>query len=224
MFIGHFGIGFGAKALAPRVSLGNLFLSAQFIDLLWSTFLLLGIERVRIAPGASAVTPLVFEHYPVFHSLLAVIGWAVLVGVLHFLLRRHGRGSVVMAALVISHWMLDAVVHQPDLPVFPDESLLVGLGAWTSLPLTLLIEVPLFLVGVALYVRCTAPADAIGKWGLRGLAGGLLLIYAGDMMSSRPPPGPEAIAWVGQLHWLFVLWAWCLEAPPRTGLKRRSCT
>ncbi|PKO71509.1 MAG: hypothetical protein CVU20_06495 [Betaproteobacteria bacterium HGW-Betaproteobacteria-14] len=29
MFIGHFGIGFGAKAAAPRVSLGTLFLAAE---------------------------------------------------------------------------------------------------------------------------------------------------------------------------------------------------
>ena len=77
MFIGHFAIGFAAKTAAPRVSLGTLFLAAQFIDLLWPTFLLMGLERVRIEPGATVVTPLVFEHYPWSHSLLAVLGWAI---------------------------------------------------------------------------------------------------------------------------------------------------
>ena len=62
MFLGHFGIGFGARAAAPRASLGTLFLAAQFIDLLWPTLLLLGVERVRIEPGATAVTPLAFER------------------------------------------------------------------------------------------------------------------------------------------------------------------
>ena len=84
MFIGHFGVGFCAKAVAPRVSLGALFLAAQFIDLLWPTLLLLGVENVRIAPGATVVTPLAFEYYPFSHSLVAVLGWAGLVGSIHF--------------------------------------------------------------------------------------------------------------------------------------------
>ena len=84
MFLGHFGAGFAAKAIAPRVSLGWLFAAAQFIDLLWPTLLLAGIERVRIAPGATAVTPLVFEHYPWSHSLAAVAAWAAIVGALYF--------------------------------------------------------------------------------------------------------------------------------------------
>ncbi len=75
MFIGHFGVGFGAKTIAPKVSLGSLFLAAQFLDLLWPTFLLLGVEHVRIVAGATAVTPLVFDYYPISHSLLAVWGW-----------------------------------------------------------------------------------------------------------------------------------------------------
>ncbi len=32
MFIGHFGVGFGAISIAPKVSLGSLFLAAQFIE------------------------------------------------------------------------------------------------------------------------------------------------------------------------------------------------
>jgi hypothetical protein len=53
VFLGHFGIGFGAKAAAPRVSLGTLFLAAQFVDLLWPTLLLViwafWIDRHRAA-------------------------------------------------------------------------------------------------------------------------------------------------------------------------------
>src|SRR5512145_681024 len=117
MFLGHFALGFGAKVVARRVSLGALFLAAQFIDLLWPIFLLLGIERVRIEPGATVVTPLVFEHYPYSHSLLAVLGWAVLLGVLYLVLKRDRLGAVVMGALVLSHWLLDLMVHRPDLPL-----------------------------------------------------------------------------------------------------------
>ncbi len=210
MFIGHFGVGFGAKRLAPRVSLGTLFLAAQFIDLLWPTLLLLGVERVRIVPGATTVTPLVFEHYPVSHSLAAVIGWAVLIGSIHFLLRRRRRDAFVLAALVVSHWLLDLIVHRPDLPILANNQLLVGLGAWSSLPLTLLLEVPVFLGGVWIYSRVTAATDRRGRWGLWGLVTLLLVIYAANLFGN-PPPDTAAIAWVGQAQWLLVLWAYWID-------------
>lgn len=204
MFIGHFAVGFAAKTVTPRVSLGTLFLGAQFIDLLWPTFLLLGLERVRIEPGATAVTPLVFEHYPYTHSLLAVLLWAVLLGGLHWLLKRDRRSALVLAALVLSHWLLDLLVHRPDLPLWPWGEAVAGLRLWSSLPLTLAVEVPLFALGVWLYARGTRAVDAVGRWGLAGLALFLLVVYAANVLGS-PPPSVAAIAWVGQLQWLLVL-------------------
>lgn len=215
MFIGHFAVGFAAKRVAPRVSLGTLFLAAQFIDLLWPTFLLLGWERVRIEPGATAVTPLVFEHYPYTHSLLAVLGWAALLGGTHWLARRDRRSALLLAALVVSHWLLDLLVHRPDLPLWPGGTGVAGLQLWSSLPLTLALEVPLFAVGVWLYGRSTRAADAVGRWGLRGLVLFLLVIYAGNVLGS-PPPSVAAIAWVGQLQWLLVLWGYWVDRHRRT--------
>lgn len=211
MFIGHFGVGFGAKAVAPRVSLGTLFLAAQFIDLLWPTLLLLGVERVRIAPGATAVTPLVFEHYPVSHSLLAVAVWAALFALGYLVLRRDQRGALVLGLAVISHWLLDAIVHQPDLPLFPGSAQLIGLNLWSSLPATLAIELPLFAGGVWLYVRATQARDRIGRWGLWSLVMFLAAIHAGNLFGP-PPPDVMAIAWVGQLQWLLVLWAYWVDS------------
>ena len=210
MFIGHFGAGFGAKALVPRVSLGWLFVAAQFIDLLWPALLLAGVERVRIAPGATAVTPLVFEHYPVSHSLLAVCGWALLVGGAYLAIRKDRRGAIVLAALVVSHWLLDAIVHQPDLPLYPGSATLVGLNAWSSLPLSIAIEVPIFALGAWLYARSTTPRDAVGRWAFAGLVAFLLAIQAGNYFGA-PPPGAEAIAWVGLAQWLLVLWGFWVD-------------
>lgn len=210
MFIGHFGIGFGAKSVAPKVSLGSLFLAAQFIDLLWSTLLLLRIERVRIVPGATAVTPLIFDYYPISHSLLAVLGWAVLVACVYLTLRRERIGALVLGVLVVSHWGLDALVHQPDLPLYPGSSTVIGLDAWSSLPVTLAIEVPLFALGVWLYSRATSPADTTGRWGYIALVVFLLVIYAGNLLGP-PPPSAEAIAWIGQLQWLLVLWGYWID-------------
>ncbi|MBE0625311.1 MAG: hypothetical protein IH606_10915 [Burkholderiales bacterium] len=223
MFIGHFGVGFGAKPLAPKVSLGTLFLGAQFIDLLWPSFLLLGIERVRIVPGATAVTPLSFDHYPYSHSLVAVCGWAMLMGLGHFALRRDRIGAMVLALLVLSHWGLDALVHRPDLPLYPGSAALIGLDAWSSPPLTLAIELPLFTLGVWLYARATAPADAAGRWGLIALVVFLLFIYAGNLLGP-PPPSAEAIAWVGQAQWLLVLWGYWVDKHrlASVGARRRA--
>jgi hypothetical protein len=211
MFIGHFGVAFAAKRAAPRVSLGSAFLAAQFLDLLWPTFLLLGLESVRIAPGATAVTPLIFEYYPISHSLLTVIGWAIAVGAAYALWRRNTRGAVVLALLVVSHWMLDAIVHVPDLPLAPGGSTLVGLGLWQSKAATLAVEIPIFIAGVWLYLKSTRPRDKIGSYALVGLLAFLAVIYAGNL-AGAPPPNVTAIAWVGQAQWLLVAWAYWVDA------------
>ncbi len=83
MFIGHFAVALGAKKAAPKVSLGTLIMAAQFVDLLWPIFLLLGIEHVRINPGDTAYTPFDFYDYPVSHSLLTGIGSAIVFGAVY---------------------------------------------------------------------------------------------------------------------------------------------
>ena len=210
MFLGHFGLGFGAKRWAPQASLGTLFLAAQLLDLLWPTLLLLGVERVAIAPGTTAVTPLDFTHYPWSHSLLMVVAWSALFGIAYRTLARDARAAWVVGALVVSHWLLDALMHRPDLPLWPGPGPLIGLGAWDSLPLALALELPLFAVGVALYARATVARDAIGRWGLVGLVACLALIHAGNL-TGEPPPSVAAIAWVGQAQWLLVLWGYWID-------------
>ncbi len=210
MFIGHFGVGFGAKAAAPKVSLGSLFLAAQFIDLLWPTFLLLGIEQVRIDPTATKVTPLDFQYYPISHSLLAVFGWAVLIAVSYQLLRHYRRGAVVLGLAVASHWLLDAIVHRPDLPLYPGSANLLGLNLWSSLSATLAIELLIFILGVWMYLRVTESSDAVGKWALWGLIALLVAIYLVNLFGS-PPPNVTALAWVGQAQWLLIAWGYWID-------------
>ena len=210
MFVGHFGLGFAAKRLAPQVGLGALFLAAQFIDLLWPTFLLLGWERVAISPGITATVPLDFQHYPISHSLAGAAGWGALLGAAYFAFTRNTRGSWVVAALVVSHWMLDAIVHRPDLPLVPGGEARIGLGLWNSLPATLAVEVPLFLAGCWIYARATKARDAAGRWGFAGLVAFLLLVHAANL-AGDPPPSATAIAWVGHAQWLLVLWAFWVD-------------
>jgi hypothetical protein len=210
MFIGHFGAGFAGKAAAPRVSLGTLFLAAQLLDLLWPTLLLLGLERVEIAPGATRVTPLDFVSYPISHSLLAVGLWGLALGGVFWLARRSLRGAAVVGALVVSHWLLDLVVHRPDLPLVPGGGARLGLGLWHSLPGTLVVELTVLGVGLALYLRRTRARDRAGSLGLWGLVAFLLAIYAANLLGP-PPPSVAAIAWAGQAQWLLVAWAYWLD-------------
>jgi len=210
MFIGHFATGLAAKAVAPKTSLGTLFFGAQFIDLLWPTLLLVGLEQVRIAPGITVVTPLDFVSYPISHSLLAVTAWGALVGLLYWLARRRVAAAVIVGLLVVSHWVLDLLVHRPDLPLLAWDSPRVGLGIWNSLAATIAVEGLLFAAGLWIYLRATHAKDRIGSIGLWALAGLLVLIYAANL-TGPPPPSVTAIAWLGQLQWLFVVMAWWVD-------------
>jgi membrane-bound metal-dependent hydrolase YbcI (DUF457 family) len=215
MFIGHFGVGFAAKPFAPQLSLGTCFLAAQFVDLLWPTLLLLGVERVAIAPGITRVTPLDFVHYPYSHSLVGVLGWGALFGAACWLLRRSPRAAIVLALAVISHWLLDLVVHRPDLPLYPGDPHPLGLGLWSSVAATVAVELPIFALGLWLYLRSTEAIDAIGRWALWGLVGLLVAIYAGNL-SGPPPADVTALAWVGEAQWLLVAWAYWVDRHRRS--------
>ena len=218
MFIGHFAVAFAGKRAAPRASLGVLIAAAQLVDLLWPLFLLLGWERVVIDPGNTAYTPLDFTHYPITHSLLAVVGWGVLFGGSYYAVRRQARGAVVVGLLVVSHWMLDAVTHRPDLPLYPGGPE-VGLGLWNSVVGTVLVETALFAAGLWLYLRVTRARDRVGRWALWALVGFLLLIHVANI-GAPPPPGVTALALVALTLWLLPPWAWWADrhrAPRRGG-------
>ena len=211
MFLAHFGVGFGAKAAAPRVSLGSLFLAAQFIDLIWPTLLLLGIERVNIITDGTRHPPLDFVYYPFSHSLLAVIGWAALFAAVYFIARRSRIGAVVLGLAVVSHWLLDLVVHYPDLPLYPGDSPLLGFGIWSSPVISMALELSIFAAGMWLYLRSTRASDATGKWALWSLVAMLLLTQIANAFGA-PPPSSTAIAWVGQAQWLMVIWGYWVDS------------
>ena len=215
MFLGHFGVAMGLKKRAPRVSLGTLFLAAQFMDLLWPTLLLLGLESVAIAPGITKVTPLDFEHYPISHSLLTTVGWMTLFAAVHWLLRKSVRGAIACGLAVLSHWILDLVTHRPDLPLYPGGQTKVGLELWNSLPGTIAVELGIFAVGLWLYLRCTHANDRVGSYGLWALVGFLLVVYATNLFGP-PPPDVGAIGWVGQAQWLLVAWGYWIDRHRRT--------
>lgn len=210
MFIGHFGLGFAAKAADSRPSLGTLFLASQFIDLLWPLLLLLGIEQVAIEPGNTAFTPLNFTHYPFSHGLVSVFIWSLLFGAVYFVLKRNSRGAVLLGMLVMSHWILDLITHRPDLPLIPWLEIRVGFGLWNSVIWTMLLEGGIFLGGAYLYSKITRAESRKGTMGFWSLLLFLSIVYLLNVFGS-PPPSEKAIALVGMSQWLLVAWAYWLD-------------
>ncbi len=210
MFLGHYGVGLAAKKVAPKTSLGTLWFAALFLDLIWPIFLLAGIERVEIDPGNTLVTPFDFVSYPFSHSLLAAFGWSFLLAGVYWLIRRDASGTAIIGLLVISHWVLDALVHRPDLPLYPGSSRMAGLGLWNSWRDTLLLEGVIFAWGVAVYRSATRPRDAVGKYAFRTLMFFLVLVYIGSLVGP-PPPSSQYVAIMALGQWLMVLWAYWVD-------------
>ena len=209
MFLGHFGLAMAAKSVAPRPSLGTLVLAAQLVDGVWPIFQLLGWETVAIEPGITAVTPLDFTSYPYTHSLVAGFVWAALLSGAYYVLRLDRRGALWLAALVLSHWVLDLVAHRPDLPLWPDGPK-VGLGLWNSLPATLIVEFALFGVGAWIYATVTRARDRLGSALFWAFVIVLACIYLAAVFGP-PPPSARALAMTGLLGWLFVAWAYWID-------------
>ena len=209
MFIGHFGVALAAKRIAPRTSLGTLVMAAQFVDLLWPVFLLLGLERVIIAPGNTAVTPLDFISYPLSHSLFADLGWACLFAGIYKLVNRDSRGAACLWFVVLSHWVLDALSHRPDLPLYPGSATYVGLGLWNSRFWTVFVEGAIFAFGAMTYARTTPIRDRIGFFAFRSFIA-LLLFYLLNIFGP-PPPSEKAVALGALGLWFFVVWAYWLD-------------
>ena len=210
MFIGHFGAGFAGKKFEKSASLGTYFMAAQWIDLIWPILLLLGVEKAEIKPGVTAVTPLDFTYYPFTHSLFGVIVWAVLFGMVYFLIKKKSRTAIILGLLVLSHWFLDLLVHIPDLPIFPGYNLKVGFGLWNSFAASVIVEGMIFSLGVFLYYKSTKTKNKIGTYSLIGLILFLVVMYVSNLIGP-PPPSMEMIGIVGNAQWLIVLWGYWID-------------
>lgn len=210
MFIGHYAVGLASKGFAPRSSLGAIIAAPILLDLLWPVFLLLGWEHVSIVPNANPFLRLQFDSYPISHGLVAVIGWATLYASIYFGLTRYLAGTVVIWIGVLSHWVLDYIVHLPDLPLSA-HSRLFGLGLWNHRWLTIVIELALFAVAIWTYQRETRAKDKIGLYVFLGFAALLILAYAA-VIFGPPPPSIKKLAGFTLLTWLAIPIAWWFDS------------
>jgi len=215
MFAGHYAVSFLVKKAESKLPLWILFLATQLLDILWAIFVLFGIEHYRIVPGITASLPLDLYYMPYSHSLVSVTIWSAVVFAGYRWMvsgsgSRRDRPALFLALAVFSHWVLDFVVHRPDLPLY-DNARKVGLGLW-NYPLTAFaLEAALLVGGILLYLRSTTANTFRGRYGvlLFGLA--ILAVHYFVLWGPPPPSLAAGAARMGALYLILAAAAYWLE-------------
>ncbi|MFW9789500.1 MAG: hypothetical protein ACFFE2_10530 [Candidatus Thorarchaeota archaeon] len=219
MFIGHYGIAFILKKFAPKISLGVLFIAVQLVDIAFFILVPLGIEHLRIIPGFTEASPFDLYDYPITHSLLGAFVWAIGTYVLvrFFPLwsstdtAYRQRVALVLSAAVFSHFLLDVIVHTPDLLLLPGFDLSIGLGLWNSILVTVVAELAVLLVGCWIYLRSTSSGSTlVGKYGMYVFIIALVVITVITPFTMYP----DALAAAMMAEFMYVvltLAAWWLD-------------
>jgi cation transport ATPase len=213
MFLGHYGVAFALKRAEPKLSLGTLFVAAQLLDLLWGIFVLLGWEHARIVPGNTAVTPLEFWDYPISHSLIGALAWSIVAAACYYSwptrdTARHWQAAALVGLAVFSHYPLDVLVHVPDLPITGNDSAKLGLGLWNHPVATMVAELLVFGLGLAVYVALGSKRHRVRP----GRLAVLVVVLLGTYFASVYGPPPPNMTTVGVSVIVIVLLAAALAA------------
>lgn len=188
MFIGHYGASFVATIQPKAPQLGALFVAAQLIDFGFFGFLIAGIEKARLVPGMTAMNPMDLYWMPWTHSLVGAVAWSVGLAILILMLTRSTATAAIGGIVVLSHWVIDLLVHTQDLTIIGTPPKF-GFGLW-NYPM---IEMPLELFfaygGLAWYLSRTHATGAVGRFGPWLLA----LVMAGLQAFNWFGPQPTTI-------------------------------
>ena len=214
MFLGHYGVAFALKRAEPKLSLGTLFVAAQLLDLLWGIFVLLGWEHARIVPGNTAVTPLEFWDYPISHSLIGALAWSIVAAACYYSwptrdTTRHWQAAALVGLAVFSHYPLDVLVHLPDLPITGNDSAKLGLGLWNHPVATMVAELLVFGLGLAVYLALRSKRYPVRVGRLAILVIVLLGTYFASIYGPLPPNMTAvAVSDIGFILVVAALAAW----------------
>lgn len=199
MFIGHYAPAFVAAASPKSPRLGALFVAAQLVDIAFFAFLILGVEHMRLLPGATVMNPMDLYDMPWTHSLAGAIGWGILFALVIRALRGTWVAGAIGGAVVVSHWLIDLLVHRPDLTLLGRPPKL-GLGLWNQPWIEVPLELALAFGGLAYFARRTQAATPAGKSTPWLLAAGMAGLQAVNWLTPQPTdagPAPPATGWLG---------------------------
>jgi len=207
MLVGHVAVGFVSKRIEPRLSLGTCLFAPLLADLLLFAFVIAGIERIEFGLGAGAAQFLRAVYIGYSHSLVMGVVWAALFAGAYYALRHNARAATILAAGVLSHWLLDVISHQPDMPLHSGANTAsFGFGLWSSIPATLAIEGGFWTAALIVYARMPARRTWL-SWIVFG-GGAILLTLAWLGNVAGPPPPNPRIAPVSSLIFFSLVVAW----------------
>jgi hypothetical protein len=198
MLVGHLGVGLAAKAAEPKLNAGVLFAAAMLLDIVLWIFVMTGVEAATVPANYEAHHYLYFT-FPYSHSLLAAILWSIVAAIAWATIARgetSGRffsfAGIVVALTVFSHWLLDALVHPPQLPLSPGGPS-VGFDLWDDQPLALIVELGTAAAGLLLYLLRPGTSQ---RW----IVAAVMLLAAAmtiwGALTPTPPPSISLMAYV----------------------------
>jgi len=218
MFVGHYGVAFAVKSERNQIPLWVLFVAVQLLDFLWAPFVLLGIEKVRMVPGITATNSLDLYYMPYTHSLVGTLIWSGAAFLIYKLVRgakTSNTAALIVAFAVFSHWILDLIVHRPDLAIY-DNVLKVGFGLWNHRCLEFALEIAILVGGVLIYLKRNS--SVARKAGITTFAVVLILIQVWNTVAGRRPTSDRTFAITALIFYtLFAGIAFLLEKRSKLG-------
>ena len=206
MFVGHYGVSFSARIKVGRAPLWVWFIAVQWMDIVWSVLVLSGIEKLHIVPGYTEANALDLYYMPYTHSLPGSIVVSLILGAIVALFTSGGRATTMLfvTAASFSHWVLDLLVHVPDLPLY-DNSAKVGFGLWRHVILSFPLELIILGLGAWLYARMTTFASAKGRFVFWAFVVFLAAVQVYGNFGP-PPPSPKIMAVTALVFYVVLAW------------------
>jgi membrane-bound metal-dependent hydrolase YbcI (DUF457 family) len=178
----------------------------QLIDLGFMSLSYLGIEKWRANPSIEGFMPIDLYYMPYTHSLAGTAIWAAAFALVVAVFTPAGRrllSALIAGALVLSHWLLDLVVHRQDLPLVQDTDKKFGYALWDHPFIEAPLELGLLAAGFAMFMAATKPRGTMGRivpW----LMMTALLVLQGINWFTPPPADAASFAGLGLTAYLLL--------------------
>src|SRR2546429_8371638 len=212
MFVGHYGVAFAVKTQRNKIPLWVLFGAVGVLVFLWALFVLRGVERLFFFPEITATNALDLYYMPYTHSLLGALFWSAVAFAIYKIGWRNiasNSAALLVGFAVSSHWLLDLIVHRPDLAIY-DDTLKVGFGLWNYRGIEFVLEIGILLFGAVLYLQRNGAIAR--KIGIIIFVAVLVLIQTSNTFVRRPPSSDRAFAITALVFYtVFAVIAFLLE-------------
>jgi hypothetical protein len=208
MLVGHVAAALIAKRLQPRLSLGTATVATLIADVLVFSFVLAGIEHVQFRSGAVPGEYFTGDDIALSHSLATSAIWGVVIAAASGWRRTGHRLAAILIALAVSHWILDVVSHQPDMPLAPWLASRIGLAGLTGVGPLMVLEGLLWVSAVALYVSGSRSTNSAGRYVFWGGIASLTYVwyynaYLPPRITSEEAPIEALILLLLAIGWAF---------------------